>query len=129
MSVEERRKEPVTFELDIPYAGTDNPRQRLDLYLPKDHKSGNLPVIVFVHGGGWEHGNKSDGAGRLMPFLRTGRYAGVSVGYRLSGEATWPAQIHDCEAAIRRVRANARSTGWTPTASAPGAGARAVTSS
>jgi acetyl esterase/lipase len=105
--LEELREEPVTFELDLPYAAAGNPRQRLDLYLPKRRARETLPVIVFFHGGAWRHGGKSDGAGRLMPFLRSGRYAGVSAGYRLSGEATWPAQIHDAKAAIRWVRANA----------------------
>ena len=107
ISVEELRREPITFELDIPYANTTNSRQRLDLYLPAKRKSEKLPVIVFVHGGGWQQGNKSDGARRLLPFVRTGEYAGVSLGYRLSGEATWPAQIHDSKAAIRWIRANA----------------------
>jgi acetyl esterase/lipase len=107
MGLEELRREPIRFELDIPYADTGNPRHRLDLYLPKNRKSDRLPVIVFFHGGGWMQGDKSLGAAGLMPFLRTGQYAGVSVGYRLSGEAQWPAQIYDCKAAIRWVRANA----------------------
>ncbi len=114
VSLKELRRQPITFELDIPYANTDNPRQRLDLYLPKDRKSDKLPVIVFFHGGGWLQGNKADGAGRLMTFVRTGKYAGVSVGYRLSGEATWPAQLHDCKAAIRWVRAHADQYGLDP---------------
>jgi len=109
ISLKEIRREPITFELDIPYADTGNPRHRLDLYLPKNRKSDILPVIVFIHGGGWMWGDKSDadGVGRLIPFIRTGQYAGVSIGYRLSSEAQWPAQIHDCKAAIRWVRANA----------------------
>jgi acetyl esterase/lipase len=111
MSLEELRQEPITFELDIPYGDAGNPRQRLDLYLPKNRKSGNLPVIVFLHGGGWMFGNKSDGACSLMPFVRSGEYAGISSGYRLSGEAQWPAQIHDVKAAIRWVRANASKYG------------------
>jgi acetyl esterase/lipase len=53
MSLEELRQEPIRFELDIPYAATDNPRQRLDLYLPKEPGSDKLPLIVFFHGGGW----------------------------------------------------------------------------
>jgi acetyl esterase/lipase len=105
--LEELGREPIRFELGIPYADTGNPRHRLDLYLPKNRKSDKLPVIVFFHGGGWMQGDKSLGAGSLMPFLRTGQYAGVSVGYRLSGEAQWPAQVHDCKAAIRWLRANA----------------------
>jgi acetyl esterase/lipase len=109
ISLKELRREPITFELDIPYADTGNPRHRLDLYLPKHRKTDKLPVIVFIHGGGWMWGDKSDtdGVGRLIPFIRTGEYAGVSIGYRLSGEAQWPAQIHDCKAAIRWLRANA----------------------
>ena len=106
-SVEELRQEPVTFDLDLPYADTGNPRHRLDLYLPKDRKREKLPVVVFLHGGAWLEGDKSVGAGPLMPLVRTGQYAGVSAEYRLSGEARWPAQIHDCKAAIRWVRANA----------------------
>jgi acetyl esterase/lipase len=107
MSLDELRAEPLAFELDVPYAGTDNPKQRLDVYLPAGPKSSALPVIVFFHAGGWFQGDKADGARRLLPLVRTGEYAGVSVGYRLSGEATWPAQIHDGKAAIRWVRANA----------------------
>jgi acetyl esterase/lipase len=99
--------EGLSFQLDIPYAGTDNPRQRLNLYVPNNRKLGKLPAIVYVHGGGWEMGDRSDGAGLLIPLVSTGKYVGVSSGYRLSGEATWPAQIHDCKAAIRWVRANA----------------------
>ena len=110
-SVEELRQEPVTFDLDLPYADTGNPRHRLDLYLPKDRKREKLPVVVFLHGGAWLEGDKSVGAGPLMPLVRTGQYAGVSAEYRLSGEARWPAQIHDCKAAIRWVRANAASYG------------------
>jgi acetyl esterase/lipase len=116
MSREQLRREPITFELDVPYAETRNPRHRLDIYLPKlpklpkppeQRKTDKLPVIVFFHGGGWVQGDKSDGAGRLMPLVRTGRYAGISVGYRLAGEVPWPAQIHDGKAAIRWIRANA----------------------
>lgn len=111
MSRKELRQQPITFELDIPYADTDNPRQRLDLYLPKNPNSNKLPVIVFFHGGGWTGGDKSKEAGWLMPFLRTGQYAGVSADYRLSGEAQWPAQIYDSKAVIRWVRANASKYG------------------
>lgn len=100
---------------DLPYAGTENPRQRLDLYLPKkraDEKP--LPVIVFIHGGGWQNGDKTGGLRNFARFVESGRYAGVSVGYRLSGEAKWPAQIHDCKAAIRWIRANAKEHNLDP---------------
>ena len=94
---------------NIPYAGTTNPRQTLDLILPvKPAGETPLPVVAFIHGGGWRGGNKSGGVGRVARYAAGGNYAGVSVGYRLTGEAIWPAQIHDCKAAIRWIRANAK---------------------
>jgi len=93
---------------DLGYAHDGHARQKLDLLLPKERSSQNpLPVIAFIHGGGWRQGDKSTGIGRLAPFVAGGEFAGVSIGYRLSGDATWPAQIHDCKAAIRWIRANA----------------------
>jgi acetyl esterase/lipase len=104
----------VIAKRDIPYAGSDHPRQRLDLYLPKEPTAEKLPLVVFIHGGGWQNGDKAGGAGRVMPFVRSGEFAGASIGYRLSGDATWPAQIHDCKAAIRWLRAHADSYGIDP---------------
>lgn len=104
----------IRAELDIPYAATDNPRQRLDLFLPKDAASdAKLPLIVYIHGGGWQGGDKRAGL-MLLPLVQSGQYALASVGYRLTGEAIWPAQIHDCKAAIRWLRANASTYGIDP---------------
>jgi acetyl esterase/lipase len=98
----------VKVEKDIPYAGTTNPRQTLDLLVPKAPKGDKpLPVVVNIHGGAWMSGDKSNGTPMLANMVASGDYAAVSIGYRLSGEATWPAQIHDCKAAIRWIRANA----------------------
>lgn len=105
-------QENIEAKLDLPYAETDNPRQRLDLYLPKSRQSDKpLPVIVFIHGGGWRAGYKSSGIGNISRFVSSGEYAGVSVGYRLTNEAQWPAQIHDCKAALRWIKANAKEYG------------------
>lgn len=108
---------PDTIEVkrNIAYAGTDNPRQKLDLYLPKKRATDKpLPVVVFIHGGGWRAGDKSSGAGNVSRFVASGDYAGVSVGYRLTNEAQWPAQIHDCKAAIRWIRGNAKELNLDP---------------
>ena len=103
-----RTPETVAVHRDIPYAATKNPKQTLTLVLPKKPPSDKpLPVIAFVHGGGWRNGDKAGGVGKVVPYAARGHYAGVSIGYRLSGEAIWPAQIHDCKAAIRWLRANA----------------------
>jgi len=112
-----RRPLPANVELiaDIPYAGTDNPRQRLDLFLPKERKTSKpLPVIVWIHGGAWKGGSKEGGRPRLAPYVASGLFAGVSVGYRLTDEAIWPAQIYDCKAAIRWIRGNAAKYGLDP---------------
>ena len=55
---------------------------------------------------------KAGSIAKCLPFVATGRYAGASIGYRLSGQAIWPAQIHDCKAAIRWLK-GARRSAWT----------------
>jgi acetyl esterase/lipase len=98
--------------LDLPYADSDNPRQKLDIYLPKKRSSAEaLPVIAFIHGGGWKGGDKTSGLNNLARFVQSGHYAGISIGYRLTNETQWPAQIHDCKAAIRWIKANAKEHG------------------
>jgi len=96
---------------DLDYAGTGNPRHRLDLYLPEKPADEPWPLIVFVHGGGWEGGSKEDGK-VVLPLLADGGLAAASVGYRLSGEAVWPAQIHDVKAALRWLGQQASAHGY-----------------
>jgi acetyl esterase/lipase len=97
---------------DVDYIGQKNPRQMLDLFLPEKASASPRPLVVFIHGGGWEGGNKTDGAGVLMPLLADGHYAGASIGYRLSQEKIWPAQIYDCKAALRWLQAHAEEHGY-----------------
>jgi acetyl esterase/lipase len=105
----------VKLEADIPYAGTDNPRQRLNLLLPRTPKDDRpLPVIAHIHGGAWLGGDRTAGHGKLAGYVAGGEYAAVAIGYRLTGEATWPAQVHDCKAAIRWIRANAKKYNLDP---------------
>lgn len=114
MNLQPLEDEPIVYKRDIPYTDTGNPAHLLDVYLPMEPAGEPLPVIVYFTGGGWWEGNKDAGGVHLRPYLRTGKYAGVSINYRLSGEATWPAQIHDCNAAIRWIRANAGDYGFDP---------------
>src|SRR5207244_4077627 len=63
-----------------------------------------LPAIVYLHGGGWRRGDKRQQTG--VPLASRG-YVVASINYRLSQEAIFPAQIEDCKAAVRFLRANA----------------------
>jgi acetyl esterase/lipase len=108
-------REAIEIHADVPYAGTNNPRQTLDLFLPKERDSDEpLPLIIWIHGGGWRNGSKNGGIGKVGPLVASGRYIGASVGYRLTGEAIWPTQIHDCKAAVRWLRTNAEEYGIDP---------------
>ena len=84
---------------DIEYARLGDKSLMLDLQLPKQP---NPPLIVYVHGGAWRAGSKSDVP--IAPLLEHG-FAIASVDYRLSTEALFPAQVHDIKAAIRFLRA------------------------
>lgn len=99
--------EGFKVEKNINYAGNNNSAQTLDILIPDNKKSEILPALVFIHGGGWKGGRKEQAFRSLTPFLKDGNYIGFSIDYRLSDEAKWPAQIHDCKAAIRWIKAKA----------------------
>ena len=93
---------------DIPYVeNSDNSEQMLDIVLP-EYAQGQYPAIVFIHGGAWVQGDKSEGGfySGQDDALKKG-YVVVNVNYRLAQNAQWPAQIYDLKAAIRYIRANA----------------------
>lgn len=105
----------IRIRADLAYASTENPRQKLDLFFPKEPANDKpLPLIAFIHGGGWQNGDKRGGLRRVATLVESGQFVGASIGYRLSGEAIWPAQIHDCKAAIRWLRAHADEFGIDP---------------
>lgn len=92
---------------DMNYAGTQNWRQTMDLFVPEKAPAKPLPLVVFIHGGGWEGGTKNTG-GALIPLIQDGGFIGATLNYRLTHEGPHPAQIHDCKAAIRWLRAHAK---------------------
>jgi acetyl esterase/lipase len=105
----------VEVKFDQPYAGNDNPKQMVDIYLPKKRSDDKpLPVIALIHGGGWSHGDRLGYGSMAIPFAHTGNYAVVAVGYRLTNEAHWPEQIYDCKAAIRWIRGHAKEYNLDP---------------
>ena len=105
----------------VPYAALPGVRPlECDLWLPP---IGDLPapVVVFLHGGGWRMGSRHsagpafDGA-TPSPFeqLAAAGIAVASIDYRLTGEAIWPAQLHDAKAAVRWLRARSGEIGIDP---------------
>jgi acetyl esterase/lipase len=106
------RREPVKLpegtivHRDLAYVTKGHERQKLDLYLPKDAKY--APLVVMIHGGAFRVGSKE--GENPVPMLTEG-YAVASINYRLSQHAIWPAQIEDCKAAVRWLRANAAKYG------------------
>lgn len=90
---------------DLTYvAGSINKEQRLDIMIPKTQSTKPLPLIVFIHGGGWKEGDKSQSP--ALDLCSRG-FVVASINYRLAPEATFPAQIEDCKAAIRWLKENA----------------------
>ena len=88
---------------DCQYVENGHPRHRLDLYLPEQINA-PLPVILWVHGGGWITGDKAGGP--AIQFATRG-FAVASMNYRYSQHAIFPAQLHDCKAAVRWLRSRA----------------------
>lgn len=96
----------------VPYAAIPGIRPlELDLVLPPEAAE-PVPCVVFLHGGGWRLGSRRSAGPAFegavpTPFERVAA-AGIAVAcvdYRLSGEAAWPAQLHDVKAAVRWLRA------------------------
>lgn len=98
----------ATIVPDISYCDTTNYHQQLDLYLPKTMTSDEVPLVVFVHGGGWHSGTRDD------PLVNTyganiveHGMAFASVGYRLAPRYTYPAQDQDVSCALTYLYTNA----------------------
>jgi acetyl esterase/lipase len=94
---------------DLPYVTGGHERQKLDLYLPAS--GAKWPLIVAVHGGAWMAGSKESEPAGI--FVARG-FAVAAINYRLSQHAIFPAQIEDCKAAVRWLRANASQYGFDP---------------
>jgi acetyl esterase/lipase len=88
---------------DVSYGA--GPAQVLDAYLPESARS--TPALVFIHGGGWRRGDKKSVRPVLKQELLDANVAIISINYRLSGEATWPAQGDDVTRAMQFVRFHA----------------------
>lgn len=88
---------------DIVYGNGGGRELRGDLLRPR---TGNGAAVLAIHGGGWREGSRAMMTGQAEVLARAG-YTCFAIEYRLTPEAPWPAQIHDCKAALRYLRAQA----------------------
>jgi len=93
----------VPDKADVQYAIVNGISLKLDLYFPRNAPK-PYPVVMFIHGGGWSGGKKTN---NRADFMVLHGYAVVSIDYRLSGQALFPAQVYDCKGAVRWIRAQA----------------------
>lgn len=91
---------------NVTYSRANNTELKLDLYLPKERRA-PVPVVMFIHGGGWVEGAKEFDVLNLLPYLSL-KFAVVNVGYRLGRTSPAPAAVEDCRCALRWVERNAR---------------------
>ena len=96
-----------TQSLDVTYCTPNGVPQKMDVFYPPAGTPTPLPVLMFIHGGGWIAGDKTSDVGRqdFPRFTRRG-YLVVSINYRL-GHNLFPVYVEDAKCAIRHLRANA----------------------
>ncbi len=99
----------VTIDKDVVFGTTGSRDLKCDIYHPPPGGD-NHPGVLIIHGGGWYQGDRSQLKYYGIQLARYG-FVGVACEYRLSGEAPWPAQIHDVKAALRWMRASADQLG------------------
>lgn len=98
--------ETVRSFIDIPFARVDGQELLLDLFLPRDVT--NPPLVIYLHGGAWRVGDKSE----VPSFLAERGFAVASLEFRSSEVARFPANVHDIKAGIRFLRAQAAKYGY-----------------
>ena len=104
----------VTLLHNLRYRDGTEKNWSLDLAMPSDSAGKLRPAIVVIHGGGWLEGDKSSFStpgyrppGNILDFAKLG-FVAVTINYRLSREARFPAALHDCRCAVRWLRAHAK---------------------
>ena len=102
----------VTTDKDVPFGKGGDLELKLDIYRPPKGKEKRMATIHF-HGGGFTGGSKDTLNERIRPYAALG-YTAIAAQYRLAGQAGFPALVHDAKAAIRWVRANAKSLNIEP---------------
>ena len=101
-----------TVVSDVQYCTGRGKPLLMDIFVPRQPTRALTPAILWLHGGGWERGDKNGNSGALL--LADARFVTASIFYRLSGDDPFPADIEDCKCAIRYLRANATKYGIDP---------------
>ncbi|MGA7925868.1 MAG: alpha/beta hydrolase, partial [Candidatus Sulfotelmatobacter sp.] len=103
---------PFTVVSDVQYCTGGGSPLLMDVFIPKNRNGTPTPAVLWIHGGGWERGDKNGNSG--AQFLANGGFVTASLSYRLSGDSPFPAAIEDCKCAIRFLRASALKYGIDP---------------
>jgi acetyl esterase/lipase len=101
-----------TVVSDVQYCTGRGKPLLMDIFVPRQPTRALTPAILWLHGGGWERGDKNGNSGALL--LADAGFMTASIFYRLSGDDPFPADIEDCKCAIRYLRANATKYGIDP---------------
>ncbi|HOX84300.1 MAG TPA: alpha/beta hydrolase [Chryseolinea sp.] len=102
---------------NIPYNNDNLPKHLLDIYLPANAK-GKIPLVIFIHGGGWLSNDKYADMGymkKTVAEIISNGFALASIDYRFSTQAVFPAQMLDCNRAISFLYDNADKYGFDKT--------------
>lgn len=97
---------PENLQKDIVYGKVGDVELKLDLAVPKEG-DGPFPLLVFIHGGGWQMGNKASHDGACVNCSKRG-YVAATIGYRFAPKYPFPAQVEDVKCAIRYLRSKAK---------------------
>ena len=101
----------LTVRRDIPYAEPADPRQKVDIYAPEGAK--NLPVVFWIHGGGWQTGDRTDVQVKPQAFVNKG-FVFVSTGYRLLTNVDMGTIFRDIAKSVRYVHDHIAEHGGDP---------------
>jgi acetyl esterase/lipase len=102
----------VTYEAGVEYGEAEGVPLRMHLFRPA-RGTEPAPVVVFVHGGGWESGNPAKFLRQAADWAAQG-WVTASIGYRLVPQAIWPGQLLDVLSALRFISVNADALGADP---------------
>jgi acetyl esterase/lipase len=110
MSLLKKMPGQVQIQEDVVFGEGGGRELKCDVFTPPDDQTDRTGILI-IHGGGWRQGTKEQLKGYGIQLARYG-FLCVASEYRLSDEAPWPAQVHDCKAALRWMRANSETLGF-----------------